>query len=102
MLLKNLIDPFRPIHAKPPNTLVRFMRWCLAGSQRVLFSAGVVSAMSGVTEVATAVFLGKIIDSLDGTIIHEFIAPCDGMITCCYNNALIYENAVAFRVAKIG
>lgn len=46
--------------------------------------------------------IGKIYDSLTGNIVHEFKSPCDGMITCHYNNSLIYENAVAFRVAKIG
>lgn len=46
--------------------------------------------------------IGKIIDSLDGSILHEFKSSCDGMITCHFNNSLIYQNAVAFRVAKIG
>lgn len=46
-------------------------------------------------------YLGKIVDSLDGELIHEFISSCDGMITCNYNRALIYGNAVAFRIAKI-
>lgn len=47
-------------------------------------------------------FMGEIIDSLQGGVIYEFYAPCDGMITCNYNSSLIYENAVAFRVAKVG
>ncbi|XPV68660.1 MAG: M14 family metallopeptidase [Halarcobacter sp.] len=46
--------------------------------------------------------IGEIIDSLEGNISHEFLSPCDGMITCFYNDSLIYENAVAFRIAKIG
>ena len=46
--------------------------------------------------------IGEIIDSLEGNVIHEFKSKCDGMITCSYSNALIYENAVAFRIAKIG
>lgn len=46
--------------------------------------------------------IGEVIDSLEGCVIHEFRAPYDGMITCHFNNSLIYENAVAFRIAKIG
>lgn len=46
--------------------------------------------------------IGEIIDSLEGNIIHELLSPCDGMITCNYNSSLIYENAVAFRIAKVG
>lgn len=46
--------------------------------------------------------LGEIVDSLEGNIITEFISPCNGMITCFYSNSLIYEHAVAFRLAKIG
>lgn len=46
--------------------------------------------------------IGEVIDALQGHCIHEFVSPCDGMITCHYNNSLIYENAVAFRIAKIG
>ncbi|QKF83481.1 peptidase M14 family metallocarboxypeptidase, succinylglutamate desuccinylase/aspartoacylase-like protein [Halarcobacter ebronensis] len=46
--------------------------------------------------------MGEIIDSLEGNVIYEFKSPCDGMITCNYNSSLIYENAVAFRVAKVG
>lgn len=46
--------------------------------------------------------LGEIIDSLEGNVIHQFLSSCDGMVTCYYSNSLIYENAVAFRVARIG
>ena len=46
--------------------------------------------------------IGEVVHSLEGNIIHEFHSPCNGMITCVYSNSLIYENAVAFRVAKIG
>lgn len=45
--------------------------------------------------------IGYLQDSLEGNIIHEFKSPCDGMITCIFNESLIYQNAVAFRVAKI-
>jgi len=46
--------------------------------------------------------IGKIIHSLEGNVIHRIFAPCDGVITCVYKNALIFENALAFRVAKSG
>ena len=46
--------------------------------------------------------IGEIVHSLEGNIIHQFHAPCNGMITCFYSNSLIYEHAVAFRIAKIG
>jgi uncharacterized protein len=45
--------------------------------------------------------LGVIIDSLCGNVINKIVAPCDGMVICSFNNALILENAVAFRIAKI-
>ncbi len=46
--------------------------------------------------------IGEIVHSLEGNVIHQFYAPCNGMITCFYSNSLIYEHAVAFRIAKIG
>ena len=46
--------------------------------------------------------IGEVVHSLEGNLIHTFLAPCDGMITCFYSNSLIYEHAVAFRIAKIG
>jgi len=46
--------------------------------------------------------IGEVVHSLEGDVIHQFLAPCNGMITCYYSNSLIYENAVAFRIARIG
>lgn len=46
--------------------------------------------------------IGKVVHSLEGEIILEILAPCDGMITCIYSNSLIFENAVAFRIAQVG
>ena len=46
--------------------------------------------------------IGEVVHSLEGNVIHQFLAPCNGMITCYYANSLIFENAVAFRIAKIG
>jgi predicted deacylase len=52
--------------------------------------------------VAKDEMIGKIVHSLEGEITHRFLAPCDGLITCSYKNALIFENAVAFRIARRG
>jgi hypothetical protein len=46
--------------------------------------------------------IGKIVHSLEGEVIHRFCAPSNGMIVCSYKNALILEDAVAFRVVKSG
>ena len=45
--------------------------------------------------------IGKIVHALEGEIIHRFFAPCDGLITCCCKHSLIFENAVAYRIARI-
>lgn len=46
--------------------------------------------------------IGKIIHSLEGEVIHRFFAPSDGLIGCIYQNALILENASAFRIITVG
>lgn len=51
--------------------------------------------------VSNGEILGKVIHSLRGDVAHEFISPCDGMITCYYNQALLFENAVTFRIARV-
>lgn len=45
--------------------------------------------------------IGKIVHALEGDVSHRFLAPCDGLITCCYKHSLIFENAVAYRIARI-
>ncbi len=52
--------------------------------------------------VAKDEMIGKIIHSLEGEVIYRIFAPCNGLIACHYKNALIFENAVAFRVIKSG
>uniref|UniRef100_UPI0040472D71 M14 family metallopeptidase n=1 Tax=Aliarcobacter sp. TaxID=2321116 RepID=UPI0040472D71 len=52
--------------------------------------------------VSKGQIIGQVVHSLEGNIVHEFLAPCSGMITCFYSYPLIYENAVAFRIARIG
>ncbi|MDD2789127.1 MAG: M14 family metallopeptidase [Sulfurimonas sp.] len=52
------------------------------------------------TQVKENEVIGQIIHALEGKVVHKIIAPCNGVITCSYKNALIFENAVAFRIAK--
>lgn len=52
--------------------------------------------------VAKDEMIGKIVHSLEGEVIHRIFASCNGLIACHYKNALIFENAVAFRVVKSG
>jgi len=54
------------------------------------------------TSVAKDEMIGKIVHALEGEIVHRFLAPCDGLITCCYKHSLIFENAVAYRIARRG
>jgi len=57
------IDAFRPADGAPPQTLAAFMNWALKGSWGMLGFAGVVSALSGATEVVSALLLGWVIDA---------------------------------------
>ena len=57
------IDAFRPAKGAPPQTLTAFMHWALAGSWGMLAIAGVISAVSGATEVVSALLLGWVIDA---------------------------------------
>ena len=57
------IDPFEPADGPPPQTLMAFLRWCLKGSTKITLLAGLVSALAGTLEVATALMLGWVIDA---------------------------------------
>jgi ATP-binding cassette subfamily B protein len=57
------IDPFEPAEGPPPQTLMAFLGWCLRGSTKVTVLAGLVSALAGTLEVATALMLGWVIDA---------------------------------------
>ncbi|KQI73597.1 multidrug ABC transporter ATP-binding protein [Loktanella sp. 5RATIMAR09] len=57
------IDPFEPAEGPPPQTLMAFLRWCLKGSTKITLWAGLVSALAGTLEVATALMLGWVIDA---------------------------------------
>lgn len=45
--------------------------------------------------------MGEITNSLTGEVVHQFKAPYNGLITNIYNNALVIENAIVYKVAKI-
>jgi ATP-binding cassette subfamily B protein len=57
------IDPFEPAEGSPPQTLLAFLGWCLKGSTKVTLWSGLVSALAGTLEVATALMLGWVIDA---------------------------------------
>jgi ATP-binding cassette subfamily B protein len=57
------INPFEPATGSPPRTLLAFLNWCLKGSTKVTVLAGLVSAIAGTLEVATALMLGWVIDA---------------------------------------
>ncbi len=60
--LEGWIDAFRPADGPPPQSLGRFMAWCLSGSGRVLWLAAFLSACAGAMEAGTAWVLGAVID----------------------------------------
>ncbi|MGL4237468.1 ABC transporter ATP-binding protein [Tabrizicola sp.] len=61
--LGSLIDAFRHADGPPPQRLGAFMRWCLEGSWPMLWLAALFSALAGVTEVASAMIMGWVIDA---------------------------------------
>lgn len=64
----NWIAPFQPADGPPPNTLLAFFKWCLNGSLKVTGLGALVSVVSGLIEVASALILGMVIDAaLDST-----------------------------------
>jgi ATP-binding cassette, subfamily B, bacterial len=61
--LGDTIDAFAPAEGPPPQTLGRFLGWCLKGSWPMLLLAGVISGIAGATEVVSALILGWVIDA---------------------------------------
>ncbi|MEM7488014.1 MAG: ABC transporter ATP-binding protein [Pseudomonadota bacterium] len=58
-----LVPPFAHADGPPPDTLAKFFAWCLSGAWPPLIVAFLASAAAGTTEIATAFFLGAVIDS---------------------------------------
>ncbi len=67
MKIGDLIDAFRPAEGPPPQMLGRFFLWCLSGTWMPLLVATVLSAIAGAMEVVTAWFLGRVVDTAQGT-----------------------------------
>ncbi len=57
------IAPFQAADGPPPQTLVAFMRWALAGSWPAVGLASAFSVLAGVFEVVSALILGWLIDA---------------------------------------
>lgn len=63
MKVYDWIDAFQPAEGPPPRTLLRFFAWGLSGAWPVMGAAAAVSAVSGVLEVVSALFLGWVVDA---------------------------------------
>ncbi|MEM7641507.1 MAG: ABC transporter ATP-binding protein [Pseudomonadota bacterium] len=59
----SLVPAFTRADGPPPRSLGAFFRWCLQGAWPPLIVAFAASAAAGATEIATAFFLGAVIDS---------------------------------------
>jgi len=62
-MLSTMIKPFRPAEGPPPDNLWAFMRWGLSGAWKGIWVATIVSAAAGVTEVMSALIMGRVIDA---------------------------------------
>ncbi len=85
---ENWIDPFSPAKGPPPQTLLAFLHWCTRGSLKIVTLAGIVSALAGTIEVATAVMLGWIIDAALGGAAETYFSQ----------NALLLLGVTAFFI----
>ncbi|MEP4196301.1 MAG: ABC transporter ATP-binding protein [Aliishimia sp.] len=87
MKIEKWIDAFQPADGPPPETLSRFMRWCLSGSWPALWLATFLSALAGAMEAVTAYVMGAIIDSTNTTTPAAFFSG---------ENAVLLLGGVAF------
>jgi ATP-binding cassette subfamily B protein len=78
--LGDAIDAFRPADGPPPQSLGAFMKWCLTGSWPMLWVAGILSSLAGVTEVVSALILGWVIDAAISSGPSAFFADHWGLI----------------------
>jgi len=62
MTFDKLIAPFQVADGPPPTTLLAFMHWALKGSFGMIAAGSLVSVVSGLIEVASALILGLVID----------------------------------------
>ncbi|WP_108813345.1 ABC transporter ATP-binding protein [Loktanella sp. Alg231-35] len=68
------IDPFERADGPPPQSLMAFLAWCLKGSTKITLLAGLVSALAGTLEVATALMLGWIVDTTLNSVGETYFA----------------------------
>lgn len=67
MKLANLISPFERVDTSPPNTLWRFVGWCLNGNWPLLLTAALITVIAGTLETMTAYMLGIVVDAATGS-----------------------------------
>jgi len=65
-------------------------------------AAGLFDALALVGDhVAHGQPLARIYNALDGALLQTIVSPCEGIITCRYDYPLIFQNAIAYRIAKL-
>ena len=75
MRLADLIQPFQPVDAAPPERLGPFMFWALQGAWPVLIAAALFSALAGTMEAGSAYILGRVIDTASAAGPDAVFAP---------------------------
>ncbi|MEL7089176.1 MAG: ABC transporter transmembrane domain-containing protein, partial [Planctomycetota bacterium] len=60
--VSDYVPSFEPIDTPPPQTLWRFLAWCVSGAYPLLAVAAVVSVIAGAFEIGAAILLGQVID----------------------------------------
>jgi len=58
-----LINPYAPADGPPPSSLFKFLVWSFSGGFRYVALGSVISILSGVVDVSTALILGLVIDA---------------------------------------
>ncbi|MCB6178019.1 ABC transporter ATP-binding protein/permease [Rhodobacter sp. Har01] len=78
--LGDTIDAFRLADGPPPQQLGAFLRWGLRGSWPMLWVAGILSSLAGVTEVISALILGWVVDAAVTSDPATFLPDHGGLI----------------------
>ncbi len=45
--------------------------------------------------------MARIYNALDGSLMQTIVSPCDGVVTCRYDYPLMFQNAIAYRIAQV-
>ena len=59
----NWINHLEPAKGPPPNSTLSFLKWSLSGSFKILSLSGILSILTGITEVSAVLLLGLLIDA---------------------------------------